>query len=107
MAGGPQFNLKEYEESISNTFPRTILEWLNQMEDFRKAYEVNPELEEIFKKVWISEDLGQKGLSPSDWPEFGPVQKTLAEFKSAYDTFQKEMIAILQKIVPTANKKSR
>jgi hypothetical protein len=57
--------------------------------------------------VWISEDLGQKGLSPPDWPEFGPVQKTLAEFKSAYDTFQKEMIAILQKIVPTANKKSR
>jgi len=107
MAGGPQFNLKEYEESISNTFPRTVLEWLNQMEDFRKAYEVNPELEEISKKVWISEDLGQKGLSPSDWPEFGPVQKTLAEFKSAYDTFQKEMIAILQKIVPTAKKKSR
>jgi hypothetical protein len=98
MASEPQFNLKEYEESISNIFPPEVLEWLNQMEDFQKAYEINPELEEVFKKVWISEDLGQRGLTPSEWPEFGPVQKTLAEFKSAYDTFQEEMVSILQKI---------
>jgi hypothetical protein len=36
---------------------------------------------------------------PSGWAEFGPVQKTLAEFKSAYDTFRKEMVSILQEHV--------
>jgi hypothetical protein len=99
MAEGPQFNLKEYTESISNTFPEETLEKLNQIEDFRRAFEINPELEGIFKEVGILGDFGSKGLMPSAWPEFGPVQKTLAEFKAAYDNFQKEMVSNLQGLV--------
>jgi hypothetical protein len=53
-------------------------------------------LAERFKEVGISEEMGLKGLTPSEWPEFGPVQKTLAEFKNAYDSFQKEMVTIFQ-----------
>jgi hypothetical protein len=98
MAEGSQFNLRGYEESISHTFPKETLEQLNQMEDFRKAFEINSELEKIFKEVGISEDFGLKGLTPPEWPEFGPVQKTLVEFKNAYDSFQNEMVSILQKI---------
>jgi len=99
MAGEPQFNLKEYEESISHTFPPDTLNLLNQIEDFRKAYEINPELSKIFKEVRIIDDLGSGGLTPSDWSEFGPVQKTLSEFKGAYDTFQKEMVSILREFL--------
>jgi hypothetical protein len=99
MAEESQFNLEDCQESISKTFSPEILEQLNQMEDFRKAYQINPELKEIFREVGISEDLGLGGLMPSGWAEFGPVQKTLAEFKSAYDTFQKEMVSILQEHV--------
>jgi predicted urease superfamily metal-dependent hydrolase len=69
------------------------------MEDFRKAYEINPELAEIFKEVGISEDFGVGGLMPSDWSEFGPVQKTLSEFKDAYEIFQKEMVSILKDVI--------
>jgi hypothetical protein len=98
MSAGPQFNLEEYGESISNTFPEGVLEQLTQLEDFRKAFEINSELAERFKEVGISEEMGLKGLTPSEWSEFGPVQKTLAEFKNAYDQFQKEMVSILQKI---------
>jgi hypothetical protein len=98
MAEGSQFNLRGYEESISHTFPKETLEQLNQMEDFRKAFEINSELEKIFKEVGISEDFGLKGLTPPEWPEFGPVQKTLVEFKNAYDNFQNEMVSTLQKI---------
>jgi hypothetical protein len=98
MSAAPQFNLEEYGESISHTFPEGILEQLNQIDDFRKAFEINSELAERFKEVGISEEMGLKGLTPSEWPEFGPVQKTLAEFKNAYDSFQKEMVTILQKI---------
>ena len=99
MAEESQFNLEDCQESISKTFSPEILQQLNQMEDFRKAYEINPELKEIFREVGILEDLGLGGLMPSEWAEFGPVQKTLAEFKSAYDTFQKEMVSILQEHV--------
>jgi len=99
MAEEPQFNLKEYEESISHTFPSETLEQLNQMEDFQKAFEINTELVELFKEVAISEDFGFKGLKPTDWPAFGPVQKTLTEFKSAYDTFQEEIVSHLQNLI--------
>lgn len=96
MAQDPQFNLKEFEESISHTFPPEIFKELNKIEDFRKAYEINPELAEILKEVGISEDFGRAGLGPEDWSQFGPVQKTLSEFKSAYDNFQKETVSLLQ-----------
>jgi len=114
MSEDPQFNLKEYGESISHTFPREILNQLNEMGDFRRAYEINRELEDIFKKVGISEDLGLRGLTPSDWLDFGPVQKTLSEFRFAYDTFQQERISLIaglikkkQRIKKTAKRGSK
>ncbi|MDI6763604.1 MAG: hypothetical protein QME83_11315 [Thermodesulfobacteriota bacterium] len=97
MAQEPRFDLNEYGESISNIFPAGVLDQLNQIEDFRKAYEINPELSEILKEVGISGDFGLGGLAPSDWPGFGPVQKTLSEFKGAYDAFQKEMVSLIKK----------
>jgi hypothetical protein len=104
MAEEPRFDAKEYAESISKTFPGETVEQLNQIEDFRKAFEINSELSQIFKGVGISGDFGLKGLEPSGWPQFGPVQKTLAEFKNAYDNFQKEMVSILHAL---AGKKRR
>ena len=103
MAVDPQFNLEECGESIQGTFPSDVLERLNQTADFRKAYEINPELAGIFKEVGIHEDFGLGGLNPSDWPEFGPVQKTLAEFKAAYDGFYQEIVSSLEK--PATKKK--
>ena len=97
MAEDPRFNLEEYSGSILHTFSSKVLDPLNQMADFRKAYEINPELAEIFKGVGIEEDLGKGGLTPADWPQFGPVQKTLAEFKAAYDGFYNEMTSSLKK----------
>jgi hypothetical protein len=96
MAETPQFDLKGFEESISGSFSPEILDLLNQMDDFRKAYEINPELAEVLKEAGISGEFGLGGLTPLDWPKFGPVQKTLSEFKGAYDAFQKEMVSILK-----------
>jgi hypothetical protein len=95
----PRFRLKEYEASISKTFPPQFLHRLRQIADFCKAYEINPELAGIFKSVGIVGDFGKKGLKPEEWPEFGPVQKTLAEFKAAYDNFQKEIVTAVQQSV--------
>jgi hypothetical protein len=99
MAQDPQFNLKEFEESISHTFPPYAHELLNQIEDFQKAYEINSELAGILKETGISEDLGRAGVEPEDWSQFGPVQKTLSEFKSAYDNFQEEMVSLLRGLI--------
>ncbi len=99
MAEEPPFNLNEYEESISYSFPSETLARLNQMDDFQKAFEINSELADLLKEVGILEEFGIKGLKPSDWPTFGPVQKTLAEFKSAYDIFQGEMVSHFQNLI--------
>jgi len=104
MAETPQFDLKGFEESISGSFPQEVLDLLNQMEDFRKAYEINPELAEVFKEATISGEFGLGGLTPPDWPKFGPVQKTLSEFKGAYDGFQKEMVSLIKKDRTTKKK---
>jgi hypothetical protein len=108
-AQDPQFNLEEFEDSISHTFPIEILEWLNKTEDFRKAYEINSELAEIFKEAGISGDFGLSGLTPEDWSQFGPVQKTLSEFKSAYNHFQEEMVSVLRELIrkKRASKKNK
>jgi len=97
MAENPQFNLAECGESIQGTFPPDVLEQLNGLEDFRKAYEINSELAHVFGEVGIEGDFGSGGLRDSNWPEFGPVRKTLAEFKAAYDGFQDEIVSTLRK----------
>ncbi|MBM4340723.1 MAG: hypothetical protein FJ110_14415 [Deltaproteobacteria bacterium] len=104
MAETPQFDLKGFEESISGSFSKEVLDLLNQMEDFRKAYAINAELAEVFKEAGISGEFGFGGLTPSDWPKFGPVQKTLSEFKGAYDGFQKEMVSLIKKDRTTKKK---
>jgi hypothetical protein len=96
MAQDPQFNLKEFKDSISHTFPPSVPELQNQINDFQRAYEINSELAEILREVGITGDFGRAGLEPEDWSQFGPVQKTLSEFKSAYDNFQMEMFSLLQ-----------
>jgi hypothetical protein len=100
MAEEAQFNLNEYAESILQTLPSDVLNQLNQLEDFRKAFEINSELAEVLKEVGIEGDFGSGGLNPSDWPGFGPVQKTLTEFKAAYDGFYAEMISSVKKPAP-------
>jgi hypothetical protein len=95
----PRFRLREYDSSISKTFPPQFLQRLRQIKDFCRAYDINPELAGIFKSAGIVGDFGKEGLKPEEWSEFGPVQKTLAEFKTAYDNFQKEMVTAVQESV--------
>jgi hypothetical protein len=99
LSGTDRFRLKEYESSISKTFPPQFLQRLRQIEDFCRAYDINPELAGIFKSAGIVGDFGKEGLKPEEWHEFGPVQKTLAEFKTAYDNFQKEIVTAVQQSI--------
>jgi hypothetical protein len=73
-------------------FPPSIVQWLSRIPDFRRGYELTPELIGILHEVGIEGEFGDGGLRPEQWPEFGPVQKTLAEFKGAYDTFRDEVV---------------
>lgn len=104
MAETDGFEIAGYRESIGGVFPAEGLEWLNRIPDFRIGYELTPELNGILREAGIAGDFGNAGHRPEQWPEFGSVQKTLAEFKGAYDKFREDMLKLFTDVaaVPRA-----
>ena len=96
LAEDPGFKLAEYAESITRQFPAEVLERLNTIPDFRKGYELNPELSQVLREAGIAGDFGIDGHKPEQWPKFGSVRKTLAEFKGAYDKFRDDMVGLFK-----------
>lgn len=96
LAEDPGFTLAEYAESITHPFPPDVLEKLNTIPDFRQGYELNPELNRILREAGIAGDFGSGGHTPEQWPEYGSVQKTVAEFKAAYDKFRDDMLGLFK-----------
>jgi hypothetical protein len=96
------FSLESHLESVTGQFPPEVVEWLNRLPDFRRAYELNPQLNEILRQAGIEGDFGSGGLTPDQWAEFGSVQKTLAEFKAAYDAFRDHMLGLFKALVTPA-----
>jgi hypothetical protein len=96
MAEAEGFQLSEYVESIKGEFPSEVVKTLNTIVDFRKGYELNRELAGVLREVGIAGDFGKSGHTPEQWPDFGPVQKTSAEFKAAYDKFRDDMLALFK-----------
>ena len=114
MAEEPGFKLADYVESITQQFPAEVVKRLNTIPDFRQGYELNGELSQILREVGIDGDFGIGGHTPEQWPEFGSVQKTLTEFKAAYDKFRGDMLSLFNAAAgpaatvakPTAAKKA-
>ena len=98
MAEAGGFRLERYRESITGEFSHDVLQRLNAMADFRTGYELNPELNAILDEAGIEGSFGNGGHTPEQWPEFGSVQKTLAEFKAAYDGFRAEMLRLFKAV---------
>jgi hypothetical protein len=96
MAEADGFRLVRFEESITGEFSPEVLQRLNEMADFRQGYELNVELNQILCEAGIEGDFGSGGHTPDQWSEFGSVQKTLGEFKAAYDGFRDEMLRLFQ-----------
>ena len=94
MAEESDFRLEDYAESITQQFPDVVLKKLTTIPDFRKGYELSGELSQLLRKVGIDGNFGIGGHTPDQWPEFGSVQKTLAEFKAAYDKFRADMVGL-------------
>ena len=114
MAEEPGFKLADYVESITQPFPAEVVKRLTTIPDFRLGYELNGELSQLLRQVGIDGDFGIGGHTPEQWPEFGSVQKTLTEFKAAYDKFRGDMLSLFNAVAgrpakvakPTAAKKA-
>ena len=68
--------------------------------DFRRGYDLTSSLKGFLQNEVKIDVSGWKtgGLKPKDWPGFGSVQKTSAEFRNAYDTFAAKCVEIAKEI---------
>jgi hypothetical protein len=94
LSEDPGFKLDGYVESITQQFPDDVVRRLTTLPDFRVGYELNGGLSQLLRRVGIDGDFGIGGHTSEQWPEFGSVQKTLAEFKAAYDKFRGDMLTL-------------
>jgi hypothetical protein len=93
------FNLDLYVNAIMRKpIPEVLQRLLVEFRDFRRAYELIPELIVELKKVGIKDGFGDSGLRVEEWSSFGPVVKTMTWFKEGYETFKKQAIEIVRNI---------
>jgi len=88
--------LDDIKESIYQSLEKRYLEILMQYEDFVKAYEASPELNDLLRKVGIDRDYGNRGVSPSEWPKYGPCVKTMNEFTNEYLAFRSKVLNLVK-----------
>jgi transaldolase len=97
MARQEGFELSGFKKSIAEEPEIKTLERLLKIEDFRKAYELTPNLSRRLKQVGIEGDFGEGGTRPEEWPKYGPVVKTMKEFSTAYINFKQKTIDFVRK----------
>ncbi|MCS7110680.1 MAG: hypothetical protein N3D82_01805 [Ignisphaera sp.] len=90
--------LDEIRESIFQHLDSRYLEILMQYDDFVRAYESSPELNDLLKKVGIDKDYGNRGVSPVDWPKYGSCVKTMNEFTNEYLAFRSKVVDLIKKM---------
>ena len=96
MSEKETFRLEDYRESVLGSYDPAVAERLAAFPDFRLGYDLTASLKELLLEAGIEEvaQWGTEGIRPEQWHEFGPVQKTSAEFRAAYTAFAAKCVAI-------------
>jgi transaldolase len=102
MAEKSGFRLEEFKESILASYAPGVSSRLSQLlDDYNLGYELTPALQKLLvEEVGIAEasSWGAGGIEPVQWPQFGAVQKTTAEFREAYFNFRAKCVAIAKDV---------
>ena len=85
------FRIIDYWGSVLTAPERGCLFRLLKVQDFRRAYELSPELAAELRRAGIEAE-GDGGLGPNDWASYGPVVKTMHEFEDAYTNFKSKLV---------------
>jgi transaldolase len=87
------FRLSDFENSIEAKPDEEMLRRLLGIEDFRKAFELTPELSAELNQIGIKVPAEEGGIAPGQWASYGPAVKTLLEFKMAYSAFRDKLVS--------------
>jgi len=96
MSEKEKFRLEDYRESVLGSYDSAVAERLSVFPDFRLGFDLTPGLKRLLLEAGIEEvaHWGTEGIPPERWHEFGPVQKTSAEFRAAYTAFAAKCVSI-------------
>lgn len=94
------FDLEDFRDAVLDTYEPGVDQRLRELPDFCRGYDLTPSLKDFLKNVVGIDVTGwqTRGLEPGDWPDFGSVQKTSAEFRAAYDAFAARCVAIAREV---------
>ena len=90
------FKLSDYVNTISAKPEAGVLARLLKMEDFRRAYELSSGLSKELNRIGMVVPLEKGGIEPEKWESYGPVAKTMKEFKGAYVGFLNKLVSTVQ-----------
>ncbi len=93
------FDLSSYEDAVMMEHDPEIARRLLNLPDFRRAYELTPEIVSELREAGLSPDFGTGGLRVEDWPNFGSVVKTMTEFTNAYEEFKANSVEFVKRIL--------
>jgi len=91
------FSLAGHKDAALEPPETGLVERLSNLEDFVRGYEITSELANTLVAVGIIpsvESYGLRGILEQQWPEFGSVLKTMAEFRGAYERFASQCVAL-------------
>jgi len=82
-----KFNLQSFSEGALRGPDADLVGRLSSIRDFVKGYESTSGISAELRKVNAAFPTPLGGIGENEWSEFGPVKKTMTEFKDAYDRF--------------------
>jgi len=92
-----EFNLAEFKSAALRSPETGLVERLSNLSDFVLGYEITSELAMRLVAagtISVVESYGLRGISEEQWPGFGSVLKTMAEFRAAYQRFASQCVAL-------------
>ena len=93
------FDLSRFREAALRGSEPELVKRLSRITDFVKGYESTLRINEEVHKVNAVFPTQLGGMEAVEWTEFGPVKKTMTEFKGAYDAFLARCVELAGTVV--------
>jgi len=84
------FDLNSFRNAVNSPPDPQLVNRLMGIDDFVRGYEATNAISGELVGVGVlsnARELGLRGIPEDKWQDFGPVKKTMAEFKDAYEKF--------------------
>jgi hypothetical protein len=84
------FDLNSFRNAVTSAPDQEVVKRLMSIDDFVRGYDSTKAISTELVRVGVLSDeqeLGFGGVPEDEWQGFGAVQKTMAEFKDAYERF--------------------